>query len=43
MDFKNFSLDYLLQVIDILDATTDDYLFVYDYKNDNRLLLSQVY
>ena len=35
MDFKNFSLDYLLQVIDIFDTTTDDYLFVYDYRKDN--------
>ena len=34
MDFKNFSLDYLLKVIDIFDSTTDDYLFVYDYQND---------
>ena len=34
IDFKNFSLDYLLQVIDILDSTTDNYLFVYDYQND---------
>ena len=34
-DFRNFSLDYLLQVIDILDGSTDDYLFVYDYQKDN--------
>ena len=34
MDFKNFSLDYLLKVIDIFDPTTDDYLFVYDYQKD---------
>ena len=33
-DFRNFSLDYLLQVIDILDRATDDYLFVYDYQKD---------
>ena len=34
IDFKNFSLDYFLQVIDTLDSTIDDYLFVYDYRKD---------
>ena len=34
IDFKSFSLDYICQVIDILDPTTDDYLFVYDYQKD---------
>ena len=34
MDFKNISFEYLCQVIDILDPTTDDYLFVYDYPKD---------
>ena len=33
-DFKNFSLEYLCQVIDILDPTIDDYLFVYNYQKD---------
>ena len=33
-NFTNFSLEYLCQVIDILDATTDDYLFVFDYQQD---------
>ena len=34
VDFKNFSLDHFLQMIDILDPSTDDYLFVYDYQKD---------
>ena len=34
VDLKNFSLEYLCQVIDILDPTTDDYLFVYNYQKD---------
>ena len=34
VDFKNLSLEYLCQVIDILDPTTDNYLFVYDYQKD---------
>ena len=34
VDFKNFSLEYLCQMIDILDPTTDNYLFVYDYQKD---------
>ena len=34
MNFKNFSFEYLCQVIDILDPTTDNYLFVYDYQKD---------
>ena len=33
-DFKNISLEYLCQVIDILDPTTDDYLYVYSYQKD---------
>ena len=35
MTFNNFSLEHYLQTIDILDSATDNYLFVYDYRNDN--------
>ena len=34
VNFKNFSLEYLCQMIDILDPATDNYLFVYDYQKD---------
>ena len=34
VDMKNISMAYLCQMIDILDPATDDYLFVYDYRND---------
>ena len=33
-DFKNFRIEYLCQVIDLLDPAVDDYLFVYDYQKD---------
>ena len=34
MDFRNFSLDYVCRMIDVLDPATDNYLFVYDYQTD---------
>ena len=34
VNFKNFSLEYLCRMIDVLDPATDNYLFVYDYQKD---------
>ena len=34
VDWKSFSMDQLCRMIDVLDPSTNNYLFVYDYQKD---------